>query len=235
MFKPRPTIFWDFDGTLVLTPKWSTSLVKSLDILHPGHNVVREQIRSFLQQGFPWHTPERYHPDLSSPEAWWGFVRPVLAGAVLGVGFGIEESYRVAEMAQDMILDPKTYIPYDDTLPVLEDLHKKGWQHFILSNNYPELPDVVSRMPFSNLLTECITSGLVGYEKPNNEIFKYAMDRAGQPEKVWMVGDNITADVGGAEAVGIPAILVHTQVTENPRYYATNLYEAAGIILETDI
>ncbi|MFN2389985.1 MAG: HAD hydrolase-like protein [Actinomycetota bacterium] len=28
---------------------------------------------------------------------------------------------------------------------------------------------------------------------------------------MWMVGDNVTADVRGAEAVGIPAILVRTE------------------------
>ena len=42
----------------------------------------------------------------------------------------------------------------------------------------------------------------------------------------------IKADVGGAEAVGIPAILVHTRVTEKPRYYAADLYEVARIIEE---
>ena len=69
MTESKPTIFWDFDGTLVPTPKWSTSLVKELDILHPGHGITREQISAFLHEGFPWHTPERYHPELSSPEA----------------------------------------------------------------------------------------------------------------------------------------------------------------------
>ena len=232
MNDPKPVIFWDFDGTLVLTPKWSTSLVKALDILYPGHDVTREQIRAFLQEGFPWHTPEKYHPELSSSEAWWSLVRPVLAGAVHKVGYGIEESEKVAKLAQEYILNPETYTPYDDALPVLQDLSEKGWRHYILSNNYPELPNVVSHQSFSDLITGCITSGLVGYEKPNPGIFEYAKDLAGRPEKVWMVGDNIVADVGGAEAVGIPAILVHTQVKDKPRYYAADLCEVAGTISE---
>jgi putative hydrolase of the HAD superfamily len=232
MTESKPAIFWDFDGTLVLTPKWSTSLVKALDIINPGHDIPREQIGAFLHEGFPWHTPERYHPELSSPEAWWAFLRPVLAGAVLRVGYGSEDSFRAAELAQEYILNPETYIPYDAALPVLQDLHEKGWRHFILSNNYPELPDVVSHLSFKHLIDECITSGLVGYDKPNHGIFEHALDLAGRPEKVWMVGDNIKADVGGAEAVGIPAILVHCRVTEKPRYYAADLYEVARIIEE---
>jgi putative hydrolase of the HAD superfamily len=235
MTEPKPTIFWDFDGTLVLTPKWSTSLVKALDILHPGHDITREQISAFLNEGFPWHTPETYHPELSSPEAWWTFLRPVLAGAVLRMGYGNEDCYRAAELAQEIILDTRTYIPYDETLPVLQYLCEKGWQHFILSNNYPQLPEVVSHLSFSDLITECITSGLVGYDKPNRGIFEYALDLAGRPEKIWMVGDNIKADVRGAEAVGIPAILVHTQVNEKPKYYAADLYEVARIIEENSV
>ncbi|WP_443044957.1 HAD hydrolase-like protein [Streptomyces sp. NBC_00343] len=35
-----------------------------------------------------------------------------------------------------------------------------------------------------------------------------ALDRAGSPGRVWMVGDNAVADVAGAQALGIPAILV---------------------------
>ncbi|MBN2075919.1 MAG: HAD-IA family hydrolase [Dehalococcoidales bacterium] len=235
MTEQKPAIFWDFDGTLVLTPKWSTSLIKAMDILHPGHDVTREQIRIFLHEGFPWHTPERYHPELSSSDAWLSFVRPVLAGAVHKVGYETEESGRVAGLAQEIILDSETYIPYDDTLPVLLDLHQKGWRHVILSNNYPELPDVVSHLSFSHLIADCITSGLVGYEKPNPCIFEYALERAEQPEKVWMVGDNIEADVRGAEAAGIPAILVHTQVTEKPGYYAANLHEVTRIIDENSL
>ena len=232
MTESKPTIFWDFDGTLVPTPKWSTSLVKELDILHPSHGITREQISAFLHEGFPWHTPERYHPELSSPEAWWAFLRPVLAGSVLRAGYGNEDSCRAAELAQEYILNPETYIPYDNALKVLRYLYEKGWQHFILSNNFPELPNVVSYQSFSALITECITSGIVGYEKPNSGIFGHALDLAGHPEKVWMVGDNIKADVKGAEAVGIPAILVHTQVTEKPRYYAADLYEVVRIIEE---
>jgi putative hydrolase of the HAD superfamily len=33
----------------------------------------------------------------------------------------------------------------------------------------------------------------------------------GQPARMWMVGDNPVADIRGAEAVGIPAFLVHTE------------------------
>ena len=51
----------------------------------------------------------------------------------------------------------------------------------------------------------------------------HAVQLAGNPEEVWMVGDNPVADVGGAEAVGIKAILVRKQKAEPVRYYSPDL------------
>jgi len=42
-------------------------------------------------------------------------------------------------------------------------------------------------------------------------MFKAALNAAGHPRVVWMVGDNPVADIVGAEAVGIPAILVRNK------------------------
>ncbi|WP_374020899.1 HAD-IA family hydrolase [Paenibacillus thiaminolyticus] len=38
-----------------------------------------------------------------------------------------------------------------------------------------------------------VKSALVGYEKPNPMIFLHALQETGEPEKVWMIGDNIEA------------------------------------------
>jgi putative hydrolase of the HAD superfamily len=228
--KTRRVIFWDFDGTLVLNSKWSLSLMKALDERHPGHGTTREELGASLHEDFPWHDHEQYHPELSSPGAWWDRVRPLLARACRNAGYDGAESDRLAEIAQATILRPETYRLYDDTLPVLEDLKAKGWRHFILSNNFPELPDIVEKLSFGRLIDGCVTSGLTGYEKPNPGIFRYALDLAGHPEKAWMVGDNVFADVRGAEAMGIPAVLIHFPVEETVRYYASSLVEAAQII-----
>jgi FMN phosphatase YigB (HAD superfamily) len=51
-------------------------------------------------------------------------------------------------------------------------------------------------------------SAVTGWEKPNPRFFRHALQAVGNPSRVWMVGDNPIADVAGAEAVGIPALLV---------------------------
>lgn len=80
------------------------------------------------------------------------------------------------------------------------------------------------------LVTKCLSSAAIGYEKPHPRSFRIALEAAQNPANVWMVGDNPIADIAGAEAVGIPAILVRRPRPDGIRYYATDLWEAARII-----
>jgi putative hydrolase of the HAD superfamily len=228
--KTPPTILWDFDGTLAQGPGWSKTLLRVLDGNYPGHRIAREQIRAFLLEGFPWHNPERPHPELSSPDAWWSLVKPILTRAYQGVGFANTESEKMAELAHKLILDPAGYTLFEDTVAALQRLSDRGWRHIILSNNFPELPSIVDRLPIKKFIHECISSGVTGYEKPHNKAFSIALDCAGRPGKVWMVGDSLSADIAGAEAAGLPAILVHNSTDENTKYYARNLIEVVSIV-----
>jgi putative hydrolase of the HAD superfamily len=55
-----------------------------------------------------------------------------------------------------------------------------------------------------------VAAARTGYEKPHPEAYAAGRAAAGDPDELWMVGDNPVADVAGAEAANIPAILVHT-------------------------
>jgi FMN phosphatase YigB (HAD superfamily) len=50
-------------------------------------------------------------------------------------------------------------------------------------------------------------SAETGYEKPHERAFASVLEQL-RPAQAWMVGDNVVADVLGAGAVGIPAVLV---------------------------
>lgn len=78
----------------------------------------------------------------------------------------------------------------------------------IVSNHVPELGDLVGRLGLADLIDGVLTSAVTGYEKPHPAMYGIALDLIGHPDRVWMIGDNPVADVAGAEAVGIPAILV---------------------------
>ena len=80
----------------------------------------------------------------------------------------------------------------------------------ILSNHVPELPALVAALGLDDLVESIFTSAVIGYDKPHPEAFRHALRASGDPASRWMVGDNPVADVAGAEALGIPAVLIRT-------------------------
>lgn len=226
-----PTILWDFDGTLAQSHHiWSGTLLKLLNEHEPGHSVEREQISCHLQQGFPWHEPDVPHPELSHPGDWWRAVEAVFAKTYQAVGLERQRAMELSRLVRQRIIDPCNYHLYVDTIWALEFLADRGWSHIILSNHVPELERIVSSIGLGKLIKKCISSAVIGYEKPHPMAFRIALEVAHEPTQVWMVGDNLIADVRGAEAVGIPAILVHRPRPDGILYYAADLREAARLI-----
>ena len=224
-------ILWDFDGTLAHRPgMWSGCLLETLDEHAAGHGVEPDRLGPLLRDGFPWHRPDVEHPELCEPDAWWRHLEALLGRAYEGVGIDHARALELARLVRARYVDSsRGWTLYDDTVPVLQQLRRNGWRHAILSNHVPELPSLVDGLGISALFDVVLTSAATGYEKPNRKAFELALERCGQPTEVWMVGDNPVADVEGAEAAGIPAILVRTEPERRCRS-ARDLYEAAAIV-----
>lgn len=148
------------------------------------------------------------HPELDTPEAWWEVVEGLLFQACLQFGFSEAKARTYARETHERYIDVAGFRLFDDTLPALTMLKEEGWRHIILSNHVPELRDIVEGLRLADLIEDALSSAVTGYEKPNPKAFDLGREAAGHPEELWMVGDNPEADVRGAEAVGIPAILV---------------------------
>jgi len=69
----------------------------------------------------------------------------------------------------------------------------------------------------------CISSVNVAFEKPNPRIFRHVVELADNPQEVRMVGDSLKADIRGAKAVGIKAILVRKPANEPVKYFSPDL------------
>lgn len=227
------TVLWDFDGTLAQRPGlWSQALVEVLDQHDPGHGLGRDDLRPALRDGFPWHRAEDPHPHLNDPEAWWREIGELLAGAYRSVGYDHDRAAELAGLARGCFLDPARWQVFDDTRPALERLRAHGWSHVIVSNHVPELAQLVEALDLADQVDGVVTSALVGYEKPRREIFEHALEVAGRPSRVWMVGDNPTADVAGAERLGIPAVLVRRE--GEVQRQAADLLDAAEILVRAE-
>jgi putative hydrolase of the HAD superfamily len=227
---PERLVLWDFDGTLAWREgMWSGCALDVLDEHAPGHGVSIEAVRAALRGGFPWHAWEDPHPHLSEPGAWWEVVEKRIAGAFEQVYEG-GDTARMASALRERYLDVAVaWELFEDTEPALRALSERGWHHAVLSNHVPELPALVDGLGLSSRFDEVLTSAAIGYEKPHPQAFAIALAACGNPREVWMVGDNLQADVGGAEAAGLRAILVRSDGAA--RYRTQGLQEAAELIL----
>jgi putative hydrolase of the HAD superfamily len=203
-------VLWDFDGTLAFREgMWVGCLLDVLDEHEPGHTRCADDFRPSLHNGFPWHTPDVPHPELVDADAWWSRVEALLARAYRAAGYTAERATFLAGHARRVFTDPaRAWRLFDDSLPALERLRAEGWRHVIVSNHVPELSSLLVHLGLAPLVDAVVNSAETGYEKPHPQAFVLARRAAGDPEELWMVGDNPVADVAGAEAAGIPSILV---------------------------
>jgi putative hydrolase of the HAD superfamily len=217
-------LIWDFDGTLAHRrgeTGWSILLAETLDAEEPGHGQSAETFRPHLRNGFPWHRPEVAHPELCEPEAWWASVRPLLAGAYEAAGYEPARAGELAGAARRLYVDPGVgWALFDDTRPALEQLSRAGWTHAILSNHVPELRQIVTGLGLDDLISFISCSAETGYEKPHPQAFASVLEPL-HPVEAWMVGDNVVADVLGAEAIGLPGLLVRRPDPRATRYADT--------------
>lgn len=93
----------------------------------------------------------------------------------------------------------------------------------------PELSSVVDGVGLGSLIDQVHSSAITGYEKPNPGSYRKALE-GDPPGECFMVGDNVDADVLGAEKVGLPAILVRNPSAYAPRF-APDLATAVTLIL----
>jgi len=203
-------VLWDFDGTLAWRPGlWSGCVLEVLDEHVPAHEGTLERVRAELAGRFPWHRHHVPHPELCDAERWWEALTPQLARAVAACG--VERSSipaLVREVRVRFVDGTRGWQVFADARPALARTGAAGWRNVILSNHVPELEQLVRQLGLDALVERVFSSACTGYEKPHPLAFRHALHACGDPPRRWMVGDNPVADHAGAQALGIPAILV---------------------------
>lgn len=221
-------IIWDFDGTLgQRNGAWSGALLEVLQANGGGHHLTPTDLRPFLAKGFRWHKAEAKNSPGASPEQWWKELDPVFELAFReGAGVGGGEAQRLAQEVRAAYTNPSRWVKFSDTHPTLTTLTADGWRHVLLTNHVPELGDILRSLDMQDHFVVVFNSADTGVEKPHPEAFENVRASLPPEARLLMIGDNIAADVQGAEKAGIPAILVrkpHPSAT----WYAEGL---AGVI-----
>lgn len=164
--------------------------------------------------GFPWQKYElRYEP-----EAWWANAQKIFNQIYLELGLEKNEALEYTLKIKKEFLNTNDFKLYSDSIEVLKYFKHMGYKNIILSNHIPELDIIVNKLGIGKYISECISSGKIGYEKPNPNIFKYVLDKYKDVySEIWMVGDSVLVDIRGAELMNIKAILVRAAKKEYMR------------------
>jgi putative hydrolase of the HAD superfamily len=213
----RKAVFWDFDGTVVLSERvWGKGMILALHDVLENAGVTSEDIyEKRPKNGYPWDKPQFDYLHLLGQGLWWNSLTSYFEQTYLSCGVTPAAAKNAAVRVREHMLDPKMYHEYEGVRELLESSRALGYQNYILSNNYPELPKVMEGMGLAAYFDGIFTSGTIGYEKPRPEIFHYAKKAAGDPGLCVMVGDNPIADIEGGRAAGMKTILVHCKKPSN--------------------
>src|SRR4051794_1419286 len=127
-------------------------------------------------------------------------MRPALPPAAADAG---------GELLTAALLAALRFRAYPDAAPALRELRRAGLRTVVLSNWDASLHERLAETGLAPLLDGALASAELGAAKPEPAAFGAALAVAGaRPEEAWHVGDSPVADVAGALAAGLGAVLI---------------------------
>jgi putative hydrolase of the HAD superfamily len=129
----------------------------------------------------------------------------------------------------------------DDTLATLQKLEENGYRLGLISNagDDQDVQQLARRFGIDRYFDFILTSAACSYRKPHPRIFELALSNwYFLPSEAVMVGDNLEADVRGAQKVGLYAIWLSRragrrapeQMTIQPDATLSTLYELPAFL-----
>lgn len=206
--RPPRALLLDLDDTILAyaplaDPIWEPLTAAFAPGLDVAPVLLRETIRKAGRRY--WGEPERSRAgrrDMRGARrriCLWAFRElglPELVGAALADAFHDAREAAVA--------------PLPGALDALEQMRSRDLPLALVTNGGPELQRrKIERFGLELFFEAILIEGELGYGKPDGRIFDSALTAVGaSAEQAWMVGDNLHADVAGAQARGIVGVWV---------------------------
>jgi putative hydrolase of the HAD superfamily len=109
----------------------------------------------------------------------------------------------------EVLLAALRFHAYPDAAPALRELRARGLRLVVVSNWDASLHERLEETGLAPLVDAAVASAEIGHAKPDGAIFAHALALAGAPaEAAVHAGDSPDADVAGALAAGLRAVLV---------------------------
>jgi len=100
-------------------------------------------------------------------------------------------------------------VPNPQAPAILEALQREGYGLGVVSNSDGSVERLLQQAGLAGYFSFILDSGIVGVEKPDPRIFRLALERAGvRSDEAVHIGDLYSVDILGAQAAGIPGILL---------------------------
>jgi len=215
---------WDFDGNSILTlkeifrdRKLEGKLGVSFDIFHQYYKPYNLQLWDLYKHGKIGKTAlsvERFKGTLSH--------------------FGLDDLELSKRISNDYItISPTKTKLFPEAIEVIKALSKK-YQLHIITNGFNEVQFVkIENSGLKPFFQKIITSEMIGIQKPNAEIFHFALKEAqANVEDSIMIGDDQDSDIFGAKNIGMDQVFVdfhHEELKFKASYHIHHLTELLEI------
>ena len=102
---------------------------------------------------------------------------------------------------------------FDDAITTLEALRSRGYRLGLITNGPAEMQlDKLARFELEPYFDVVVIEGVFGKGKPAPEVFSHALAMTETDAgEAWHVGDNLYADIGGAQSLGIHGVWIHRE------------------------
>jgi len=197
-------VFLDAGGTLIRTPRLEEIIARAC--ARQGEWVQPEALREAVGRALDRMSPPRPTSlDLRAyRQWWWQFVRLALGEA----GF-CGDPERVAERLWEEYRSGRWLQLFPDTLEALERFRVAGCRLGVLSNWDDTLETFLVQLGIRDYFECVVSSYRAGVEKPDPEIFAYALRLVGvEAARAWHIGDDLVFDYLGALTAGVRPVLV---------------------------
>jgi putative hydrolase of the HAD superfamily len=142
----------------------------------------------------------------------------VLRDVLRDKGYGdIPESTLRTALDQLFAITQTNWTLEEDTLPTLQKLEADGYRMGLISNagDDQDVQQLARRFGIAQYFDFILTSAACSYRKPHKRIFELALSNwYFLPAEAVMVGDNLDADVRGAQSVGLFAVWLSRRAGE---------------------
>ncbi len=108
--------------------------------------------------------------------------------------------------------------PFPDAIETLETLRSQGYRLGMVTNGSSDTQrQKIGRWQLEPYFDEIVIESEFGRGKPDPGVFRQALAGTGaSANEAWMVGDNLYADIGGAQGAGVHSVWIHRERLQFP-------------------